>query len=464
MKVVDAIDELSETYKSIDVRIFSFMQDNVWKSIFTVIRFRRESVEELSTIHEKLIKKCGELVQTDEFRTGIFQFPIEQWNKFLQDFSNKFICLTKDYAVNYFDAISFNHSIREPQYDSSRNYVYKDCKFFFAQNETSNSSRPKYDEKLLDHALQNHFSHFDDYLAALLQVNKYYFQSNPWIYTFVPVFFNIDDIEFDYDRVNIEFSTFSQKNLKIAFNFFLGSEYGNKSEFIDKKIQDLELPDKNELIHQKLTFPIDTKSVGNEFELLITKNDKIVMDLKRDRISNYWKGRSEFTNPLYSVFGKFVDYEKLKKLLFGFESKNFKDPSKAFEQGVSWLLGLLGIPNILLGEYDTIHYNGKTISTDIIGSLAINEIIIVHVTIGLPKQSDFDREKEYRENLIKSVKNPDLRINSVYFTGAEPTESQGSATTNEVNLIGHSHIALILEHLQKGEISEARKIVLGSDF
>ncbi len=463
MRILDAINELSDTYKSIDVRIFSFMQDNVWKNIFTVIRFRREDTQELSSKHNELIKKCGKLVNTEEFRTDLFQFPLEKWDEILKNFSNKFICLTDDFAVNYFDPVSYNHMINAPFYDTSREYVFKDWKIFFANQETNNSSRPAYNDKLLDHALKNHFSRFDDYLAALLEVNQYYFQSNPWIFTFIPVFFRVEGIEFDDDKVEVKFSSLSQKNLQMAFNFFNGERYGNKSEFIDKKIQNLDLPKNDKLIHDTFTMHLDTKSLGNEFELLITKNNKIVIDQKRSKIGGYWKGISEFTNPIHYIFEKFVDYDKLKKMLFDFESENYKDPSKVFEEGVSWLLSLLGITNILLGKYDTIHDNGKTISTDILGKISKNEIIIVHVTKGLPKQSDFDREKDYRINLSKSLKNPDLKIRSMYFTGSEPTESQDSASTAEVNLIGHSKIALVLERLKKGEIVEAREILIGSD-
>lgn len=186
---------------------------------------------------------------------------------------------------------------------------------------------------------------------------------------------------------------------------------------------------------------------------------------KKNSINENWEGRTEFTNPFYFAFEKFVNYEIFEKIIFDFNSKNFKDRSKAFEQGISWLLTLLGIPTIMLDEYQNIRKDSKMISTDIIGKINKNLLIIVHVTTGLPKQSDFDREKEYRENLLSLIKNDNLKIKSVYVTSKEPTESGDSANANDILLIGFSSLNLILDHLKKGELSEARNIITGeSDF
>lgn len=454
------IDHLQETYNSIDIRIFSFLEADEWHNVFTIIRFRRESPEELEKIHEEIIKKCKGLIRTGKFKVSVYQLSISQWIDLDKNLLDGYLSLPDSFRVNFDNDIVLNQNSTEP-YTSDKEYVFKDWPVFQGENETR-KIKPSYDEELQDHAIKKKFSNFNDYLAAIFQMNKYFFQQSPKIFTFVPVFFKIDNVIFNHDKIEVTYSAFKQKDLEITINFF-NAQFYNKSEFVDKKIEKMELADSSKLIQDTLTLKIDTTSLGNEFEILVIKNEILLIAKHRDRIGSNWKGRSEFTNPLYHVFEKFVDYNKLKKMLFDFESKNFKDPAKAFEQGISWLLSLLGIPNIWLGDYDTIHDNGKTISTDVLGSIAKNELIIVHVTKGLPKPSDFDREKEYRENLTRLLKNPDLKIRSVYFTGAEPTESKTAAETNEVILFGHSQIALVLQHLEKGELLEARKIILVDD-
>lgn len=463
MILPDAINELKDTFHSIDVRIFSFKQDNVWKNVFTIIRFRRETEDKLKAIHEKLIKKCGKLIQTDEFRVGVFHFPIERWDKICKDLSNKFICLTDTYAVNYFDVISFNGPINEP-HDEHLNFVDKDWKFFIVYSETGSSSRPSYHDKLLDSVLENSFSHVDDYLSAIFQFNKYDFQRNPWIKVFVPAYFKTGNITFDHDKVEIEYSAYEQKDIQISFNFYKSSLYRTKEEFVIKKIQNLKLKDESNIIQDKTTIELDTNKVGNSFELLVIKNKKIIIEQKEGKINSYWKGRSEYTNPLSFVFEKFVEYEILEKMLFEFKSKDIGEDSKVFERGVSWLLSLLGIPNVMLDKYEKIGEGSNIISADILGVLNENRLFLVNVTTGLPKQSDFDRERDYRENLAKMLTNESLKISSVYFTGKDPTESEKSAATNNVILIGKSKLKIILQHLKKGELEDALKIVINEDF
>ena len=463
MKFPDAINELKDTFHSIDVRIFSFKQDNVWKNVFTIIRFRRETEDKLKAIHEKIIKQCRKLIQTDEFRVGVFHFPIERWDKICKDLTNKFICLTDTYAVNYFDVISFNETTAEPHVEHL-NFVDRGWKFFIGYSETRSSSRPSYHDKLLDSALENNFSHIDDYLSAILQFDTYDFNRSPWLKIFVPTYFKTEKITFEHDKVEIKYSAYEQKDIQISFNFYKSSLRRTKEEFVDQKFQNLKLKNKADIIHDKTIIELDANKVGNSFELLVIKNNKLVIEQQEGKISDYWKGRSEYTNPLYFAFEKFVDYENLENMLFEFKSKGIGNQSDVFERGVSWLLSLLRIPNIMLGKYEKIGEGFNIISADILGVLDENRLFLVNATIGLPKQSDFDRERDYRENLEKMLTNKNLKISSLYFTGKEPTESEKSATTNNVILIGKSKLKIILQHLKKGELEDALNIVINEDF
>lgn len=457
MKLLYTIDSLKETYLSIDIRLFSVLKDDVWQNVFTIIRFRSESVKELKKIHDAESEKYGGLIQTDKYKVSVHQLPIEKWDKVKSDFEQKFLCLSEDYAVNYENPITLNHNLVEP-HKSEKEYVFKEWNVFFAQQEARHE-KPPYEDELLDHALKKGFSLFHYYLSAVFQMDKYDFQMHSWVYLFVPVFFKINDVFFEFNKMDITYSSYFQHDLELVVNFTKQKKYGIASEFICKISKSIELEKTEKRIQKTITLPLHTSIIGNTFEIIIKKNETVLIANKKDNIGNCWKGQTEFTNPFYFAFEKFVSYETFEKILFDFESENFKDKSKVFEQGISWILNLLGIPNIIFDKYETIRKNSKIISSDILGKIDKNTLIMAHVTTGFPRPSDFDKVREYRKNFNDLIKNENIQIKSIYFTGSEPTESKTHAESNDVLLIGLSSLNLILEHLKKGEIIEARNIV-----
>ncbi|MCV0430471.1 hypothetical protein [Nitrosopumilus sp.] len=461
MTLNDILIELKDIFHSIDIRVFAHKSDGVWKNIFTIIRFRHETVEELKIIHQELIEKCGSLIETDKFRVGLFNYPVDRWSKIADDLSKKFLCLNDSFGINFDNAITYNHNYSDPHF-KPENYVYKDWKCFSFNNE-SNTQKPNYSDELRSNMLENHFRYSDNYLSAIFEYGKYDFQSNPWIKTFVPIFFKIEKIEFDHDKVDIEYSAHEQKNIQVGLNFYKSREYRSDDEFIQQKIEKIPLTGGSEVIQDTITMKLDTKNVGEFFELLVIKNKKTLIESKEGCLDEYWKTRTEYTNPTYYAFEQFVEFEELERMLLQFKSKKINRDSEVFERGVSWLLSLLGIPNLILGEYERLGKGHDQTSTDILASFDTDKIFLINVTIGLPKQSDFDREREYRENIEGKITNKKIEIHSIYFTGKDATESLASATANNVILVGKNNIQNILEYLKKGNLEKARQIILQED-
>lgn len=460
VEFLDGIKELKDTFRTVDVRIFCFKQDGVWKNIFTLVRLRHESLEELTALHNDLIVKIGALIETDEYRTGIFCYPIEKWDKIQLDFSNRFICLTDNFAVNYFEPISFNQKMFEP-YNRDLDNVNKQWKGFNSNHQSSNITRPPYQDKLMDFVIANHFPSVNDYLSALFQFDPYDFQGQTWVQMYVPVFFKIKKVEFNHNSVKVGVIGYSQQHLELGVNFYQSKNFRN-SELVEKITKPITLDSSTNLIEKEIILNLDVEKIGNRFSIMVTKNKKIMLDSKSNDIEDHWEGRTEFTNPLYFVFDKFVDFKSLEEMLFEFKAKDEKEPSTVFERGISWLLSLLRIPNIVLGGYEQIGNNYERISEDII---ATDEdlVLLVNVTIALPKQSDFDQERYYREKFSKFVSNKNLKILSIYFTSKDPTASYESANQNGILLIGKTQIQSMLDYLKNGNIEKARKIIFRQD-
>ncbi|MCA9828773.1 MAG: hypothetical protein KC444_10395, partial [Nitrosopumilus sp.] len=223
-----------ETFNSVDVRIFCILKDDFWNNIFTLIRFRREKVDELKKKHEEILQKCGELLQTEEFRVGMFQFPIEKWENIKTDLSKKFICLRDGFTVTYSRSINFNHVVHAPYFPDDKGFALRDWRCFHGHSEDNENRSFRYTDKLVDEAIKNHFSHINDYLGVIFEMGKYNFQRHTWIGIYAPVFLKIDNIDFSSDKVDISISSYNQQNLELAVNFF-GNKARPKAEIIEKK-------------------------------------------------------------------------------------------------------------------------------------------------------------------------------------------------------------------------------------
>ena len=93
------IEELKDSFHSIDVRIFSYKHDNAWHNIFTIIRFRRETEDQLEKIIQwiKTLKKQPSLGIQNFLRYKTGRSPAKEvpW----KDFYANLEVLEKKYKI-----------------------------------------------------------------------------------------------------------------------------------------------------------------------------------------------------------------------------------------------------------------------------------------------------------------------------------------------------------------------------
>ena len=466
MRLIDAIDGLIDTYNSIDVRTVVVKGNNSWQSIITIIRLRHETVDDLREEHQKLIKKCSGLIKTDDFQVGLFQLPIEKWSKIRLDLEQKSLCIADDFAVNFESAIDLNYTT-DARYNPSEDYVNTEWQSYLGKIRISAPSVPFERSKYSDLVIKHTFSSLEDYLAAILQIHRNETSQHSVIIT-APIFFKVLDVKFDVDTITVSYQGYPQKNIKLALNFYRADSYQNSFDLIDKIIKPIEIGNNlKEITNDGVTTHIDTKSMGNQFEVIVTKNDSIVLyEQGKSDIKEKWLTRTNITNPIFPVFNNFVSVEELEKMFFEHKGRGKTNPKIVFEQAVSWLLSLLGFNAILLGqEYEKSGSGSNEISYDILGSSSKNLILLVNATTGLPKQFDFDRERDYRNRLSKTLQNPDVIIKSIYFTGRDTTEANDSAKANEISFIDNNKLKIILDMMKRGDVDKARNTIIDeNDF
>ena len=177
-----------------------------------------------------------------------------------------------------------------------------------------------------------------------------------------------------------------------------------------------------------------------------------------------WPSLARVVNPTFSIFEKFVPMNDLKSALLEPQRKRVDNvgtfgPEKIFEKGVTWLLNLLEISAINFQEYDQTGEGANRISLDIVGKFG-NRIILCHPTIATNLEGILDTTRNVKENLSRDL-SESLEIKSVVFTPKSIQSQRNSNTDDDVILLGKEELTTILEHLESGNVVEARKMVLG---
>lgn len=467
MRFVQAIDALIDNYNSIDTRVAAYFHDDVWKAAYLILRFRQESVREIELEHIELLRKTG-TIDNNNFRVRLYAFPISDWDLISNNWSKKFICLEKEFAVNFSSANELNTERRTPL----QNYYEH---MFYDWNSYSVETKTTPDGSLFsklhnhdDDAMKIHFHDIFEYLSIVLQIERNSLEDDQGLKMIIaPIFFNLKDVIFEERKVNLHCKGFPMGILNVVIDFYNVRQGSNpftwkdriKIKYDTEKMEDVD----NFVISEK----IPEISINEGFKISVHRENGILIHEKSvSNIGPYWPSKSIITNPIYPIFKKFVSLEDIQKMIFQGQDKKGKQSSRNFEQGVSWILSLLGLNAIWLG--DEFQFSGTgpdKASIDLLGKSNTNTILLVNATMGVPDISAFAREKRYREKILQSVTSSKVKIISVLFSNASVGSLQEKSRENEVNLIGKEELENIISLLEKGDAQLAKEfIVPGIDF
>lgn len=465
MRLVEAIEGLMDTYNSIDVRTASYLQDNSWHAGHLVVRFRRISVKELENEYAKLIKKYG-LIEESNFRVDLTSFSTDHWEKIKENWNKNFICLKPSLAINFPSDNEFNREIQTPNNHNDIDFVNQKWASYHTY---SNVGHAEVGRKFLDYnsqAIAHRSRNIFEYLSMILQIPNNYAQQPRHNFIIAPVFFKINSVSFDNQEIHIEGSGYPAQKFDIVVDHYKWDGYRTETP-IDK----ITIPASIEGNPLELrTFEISTKldniSGTNLFRVDIYRENGVLLDTERGMIGSSWPTMAETTNPFSTIFEKFVPFEEFEKMFLKFQARDSNNFSEVFERAVSWLLNLIGIRAIWLGKnFERSGTGHDKIMMDAIGGYDNNDILLVNVTIGLPKQQDFDQERLYRENLEEKIANKDIKLHSILVSGKSVKGLDDIAKSNDVKLIGLDELKQILDYLKKGKINDARNYFLReSDF
>lgn len=205
MHFADAIEGLLDSYNSIDIRTAAFIENNSWQSAVTVVRFRKESTDELEKIHAKLREENG-IIENEIFRVSLHSYPITKWKSFRENWYKKFISLRDDYTVNIIGVGELNEEQTEPMDILNNDYVNKDWKSYCVSKHTSrtgiNAKLKQHDKK----AIENGFMSIQEYISTIFEIGGGMLgdQGNNMIVA--PVYLRISSVEFEDKTIKINCS------------------------------------------------------------------------------------------------------------------------------------------------------------------------------------------------------------------------------------------------------------------
>lgn len=462
MELVQSVDAFADLYRSIDVRVIAYLKDSVWNASHVVIRFRLESVDDVQNQQNAVLQKYGRITN-DEFKIVFEALDFNDWETIKQNWRNNIIVVNEE-RINLKPTDIFRYNIDEPRSHDNLDFVNRN---WYSYHEHFSLNLQECISKLRDmssQAISNDHRNMADYLSKILETSTYQIESGMIMLT-VPIIFKIENVVFDENHVKIK-CTGPQS--EITGNFTIYEKQSHSGMRGQTKFQyplsSFDIPSLRiwDFVAERNIDPIDP---DDEYEIIITRNSVIVArETGIPRLN--WPSLSRIVNPTLSIFEKFVPMDDLKSALLNPQRKRINNigtfgPEKIFERGVTWLLNLLDISTIHFQEYDQSGEGVNRISLDVVGKFE-NKIILCHPTIATNLEEVMDTSRNVKENLSRDL-SEGLEIKSVVFTPKSIQSQRNSNTDDNTILLGKEELTTIIEHLESGNIDEARKMVLGTN-
>ncbi|HYR43642.1 MAG TPA: hypothetical protein VER98_11500, partial [Terriglobia bacterium] len=171
----------------------------------------------------------------------------------------------------------------------------------------------------------------------------------------------------------------------------------------------------------------------------------------------------EEVSSLYLAVRRFVGDERLTECLLRCQERPTQrtKPSAAYELYVSWLLSMIGLSPVVLGEYEKL----AAVKTDFVwGSVDIvaegpetHTIFLVGCSLVVPPSNDYATLLTAKSVLHDEVFKDGIRIQPVIFTGARGVAPRAEVgTTAEVIVIDADRVETILKYLSRGQRTAIR--------
>lgn len=451
MLLREAVLDLLETYNSIDFRVAAIRIDGQWTAGYTVIRFSKQTIQELNAHYAELEKTIG-YVKDANYQQILKAFPTGELQNIIDNWANHLIVFP-DLQIRVYDNNEFNSEVSQPRIIST-DLVNSQWPCSHISNQAHfvglNSDLRHYN----DQAILQSCDDFCDHLSKLLEIEQSEIVDQGRNIISAPIHFKMNSVSFENNSI-IVYCEGDKRKVDLTIWFYEMNRNGQPGKvekkttiFYDGKMEDsiskYEIKENIETVNPKHFYTVNA----------------MYKNFKADRKSgiveyNMLKIQSSFLD----VFNQFITISDLKKMVIQYESNRENDKKDILERGISYILSLLGLNSVWLGgKYDSIGIEPSKISVDILGK-SQNTVLLCHVSKGTPDTSDFTRMNNSKKNLKNLIKNEDLDLKSILFSGSSLQGMQDTASQTNVTLIGKEELEEILDNIEKGNITRAKEVL-----
>ena len=429
LSLADMIRHFGATYRAIDIRTVAIRSEALWRNVYTVIRFTYEAPAEAERRVRKLEQAYG-TVRTKSFRINLDARPFSDWSRIQKQLESDKLRIGNT-GVTFRQPIWVDLSRQLPFLGNDYSGVRPFGPFGwpvaqFALHAYGTAPLPA--EALVRETTKIGFPDPYEAVNLLCELNIQSNQSQGHqLYVSMPVFAVIQGARIlpGKDTIHIALRRHTELASIKCVALLRGKDH-HKSEPWKRRLPvEISITENANILTAVGSAPLPegTTEQDDLLEVQLLHPDLGPISQFTDSVRQLIpKSQRNILFEALQFFCKTAEFENSLVRPFDKRGPRLKE-SAVFELRVAWLMGLLGLSTIVLGEYENIvaHNTGVRRGTADLLAATQNppELIIVACTIGAPKDEDFTRLRTTAEILGREVfSQTTVRIHGLICTAA----------------------------------------------
>jgi hypothetical protein len=457
------------TYGAIDIRTAALKQKGAWINAYTVIRLTYEDVDETGCRLRELEARHGP-VKTDSFQILFDCRPFSAWKELCTELAADKLSIG-DMQVSFKEPVWINLSrtmaYLQEDYGAIRPFDSQSWPVAqFLINAYGTPALPS--EGLVAETTKLGYPDPYDAVNLLCELNVQSNQSQGnQLYISVPAFAFVSDLHIlpRQKQVHVEIRRHHALRSLTSIVLFRERDHQRAKPWKHRLPVALEVSRNGHLVTAIGSVPLPEVEDEDSAEAQILHPDLGELH-KKSHWVRYLIPQAQ-RNILFEALNFFCSEVELQSLTMRpFDNKPPRlKVSAGFELRMAWLLGLLGLSTVILGEYEDIIAPETGVKRGSIDILAASQrggaLLLVACTIGPPKDEDFRNLLTTAEILDREVfAEASLRILPLMCTCAPGQE----ATVNGVPVLDADRLALALRLVKAGREKDVLSFVENPGF
>jgi hypothetical protein len=452
---------LGGCYKSIDVRCLALKDNEKWKNLMTIAfssmkeksEIEKEADKDFSMLKELKVNEIEELgIFNEVFVPENFPYFVERMEKGEITLNHQSILLRQGYESH-----GITNSPRIIPFEDYGRYPVTNYELYGSSIEIPRELSEKLESLGLLHGI--------DEISSIWLKMRYITGYGINAIIILPIYFNLKTFELSGNEFSLSLKVHKCLYPKLEAILALRERFNEASRAVENKlIKSNEfscLPANSEFLECKVKYKFNTfLNLENEICFCIRSSKLGVLSYERKLVKDIVK-KIEFKEPFMNFLTKFITLETIENLLEGKQQLlKKKDPSTEFQRLVSYLLSLLNMKVVEIGDtlFGTVkRENGSSVGDiDIIAQdFQTAKLYVIQCSIS-SEMSDISSSVNITHQLRRSGFQVEPLIIVRDFAIPEIKNNK-----SRVRVIDKEDLTKIVQALKMENINEAKRILLG---